>query len=219
MTRQERCKRFEAIDIYPVITEKFCAGRSSLEVCKAAITGGARIVQLREKDKSRREIYRLAEQFRELTAAAGVLLVINDYLDIALGAEADGVHLGEEDLPRAAARKLAPEMIIGISAHNLAEARQAEVQGADYINIGPIYPTSTKTGFSDYLGPERMREIIQVIRVPCTVMGGINPDNLDEILRCGARKAAMITGVTQAGNVAGRVRELRRRIISGRKKT
>ncbi|MCK5219297.1 thiamine phosphate synthase [bacterium] len=215
MTRQERRKRFEAIDLYPVITEKFCAGRSSLEICKAVIAGGARIVQLREKDKSWREVCRLAGQFRELTARAGVLLVINDYLDIALEVEADGVHLGSEDMPLAAARNVAPELIIGISSHNLAEARQAELQGADYINIGPLYPTSTKAGFSDYLGPERMSGIIQAIRVPCTVMGGINPDNLDEIIRYGARRVAMITGITQAGDVAGRVRELRRRIASG----
>lgn len=214
MTRQERCKRFASVDLYPVITEKFCAGRSSREVCQAAIAGGARIVQLREKEKTRREVYQLAGQFRELTARAGVLLVINDYLDIALGVEADGVHLGDEDLPLAAARSLAPELIIGVSTHNLAEARQAELQGADYINIGPIYPTTTKTGFSNYLGAERMHEIIQAIRVPNTVMGGINQDNLDEILRWGARKIAMVTGITQSGDVAGRVRELRRRIVS-----
>jgi len=115
MTREVRRRLFHQVDIYPVTCEKLSEGRSNLEVLEAVIRGGAKIIQLREKEYQRKDLYHLALKFREMTAKAGVLLIINDHVDIALGVEADGVHLGQEDLPVQVATKLAPELLIGAS--------------------------------------------------------------------------------------------------------
>jgi len=205
---------FLEVDIYPVTCERLSAGRSNLEVLNDVIRGGARIIQLREKECSRKELYHLALAFREVTQKAGVLLFINDYLDIAMAVDADGVHLGQDDLPVATARKLAPELLIGASTHSLEEAVQAEADGADYVNIGPIFPTKTKVGIHRVLGPEAIPAISAGIRLPFTVMGGINDANIGQVLAQGARRVAMVTAITQAPDIAAKVRALRG-LISG----
>jgi len=212
--RAERLARFREIDIYPVTCEKLSAGRTNLDVLRAVIDGGARIVQLREKEYSTRTLYRTAEQFRTETAEAGVLLIINDRIDVALAVGADGVHLGQDDLPIAAARRLAPRLLIGASTHSREEALQAEQEGADYVNIGPIFPTKTKEGIANFLGPEAIGSISSAITVPFTVMGGITASNLDLVLQQGARRVAMITAITQATNIAATIRTLRERIVA-----
>jgi thiamine-phosphate pyrophosphorylase len=215
MTREKRKARFDEIDVYPVTCERLSAGRSNLEVLEAIIRGGARIIQLREKEYSRRALFHLALTFREVTAGAGLLLIINDYLDIAQAVGADGVHLGQDDLPLAAARRLVPDLLIGISTHSLEEALEAEREGADYVNIGPIFPTSTKAGVERGLGPEAIASIGSRLSVPFTVMGGITAANLDEVLAGGARRIAMITAITQAADIAETVRGFRERIRAG----
>lgn len=212
MTREKRKARFDEIDVYPVTCERLSAGRSNLEVLEAVIRGGARIIQLRQKEYSKRDLYHLALTFREVTAGAGLLLIINDYLDIALAAGADGVHLGQDDLPLTAARRLAPDLLIGISTHSLEEALEAEGEGADYVNIGPIFATSTKAGSDRGLGPEAIASVGSRLSVPFTVMGGITAANLDEVLAGGARRIAMITAITQAADIAQTVRGFRERI-------
>jgi thiamine-phosphate pyrophosphorylase len=212
MNREARKTRFLGVDIYPVTCERLSAGRSNLEVLEAVIRGGARIIQLREKDYSGRDLYHLALAFREITREAGVLLFINDHLDIAMAVEADGVHLGQDDLPVPVARKLAPELLIGASTHSVEEALQAQEDGADTINIGPIFPTKTKEGLHHYLGPGAISAISANIRVPFTVMGGINEANLDQVLAGGARRVAMVTAITQASDIPEKVSSLRQRI-------
>lgn len=212
MNRAIRKSMFEAVDIYPVTCEKLSAGRSNLEVLEGVIQGGARIVQLREKEATSREFYRQALLFREITARAGVLLIINDRVDIALAVDADGVHLGQDDLPLDAARRLGPELIIGASTHSLEEAVRAQDEGADYVNIGPIFPTSTKEGAKKYLGPKAISAISPSLAIPFTVMGGIHSQNLLEVIRHGARKVAMVTEITQALDIAETVRTLRKAI-------
>lgn len=214
MDRQERKALFEQVDIYPVTCQRLSAGRTDLEVVDGIIRGGARIVQLREKEFSAREIYRLALELRKKTAEAGVLLIINNHVDIALAVDADGVHLGQDDLPVAAARKLAPELLIGASTHSVAEALQARDEGADYINIGPIFPTRTKEGIHSFLGPEAIPEISSRVRLPFTVMGGIKVGNMDQVLQKGARRIAMVTEITAAPDIAETVSSLRRKIRS-----
>jgi len=196
-------------DLYPVITETYCAGRSSLDVLGDVLASGVRIVQLREKGKTKKELFDLAVNYRRLTSRAGALLIINDFLDIALAVEADGVHLGQDDLPLNAARNIAPHLIIGVSTHNLEEAVTAQKQGASYINIGPIFPTGTKQGLSRFLGVEKIPEISRHITIPFTVMGGINMSNISDVLKAGARTVAMVTGVTQADNIRETVRLIR----------
>jgi len=212
MTREKRRARFDEIDVYPVTCERLSAGRSNLEVLEAVIRGGARIIQLREKECSKRELFDMAFTFREVTTRAGVLLIINDHLDIALAVGADGVHLGQDDLPLTAARRLAPDLLIGISTHSLEEALDAQREGADYVNIGPLFATSTKAGVDRGLGPEAIASIGSRLSLPFTVMGGITAANLDEVLAAGARRIAMITAITQAADIAQAVRVFRERI-------
>jgi thiamine-phosphate pyrophosphorylase len=212
MNRTERIAGFQQVDIYPVTCELLSAGRSDLEVLEAVIRGGARIVQLREKEYATRDLYQLAMDFRKITARSGVLLIINDRVDIALAVDADGVHLGQDDLPLTVARSLAPEMLIGASTHSLEEALQAQQDGADYINIGPIFPTRTKEGIEHFLGPEAIATIGSKVRVPFSVMGGITESNIDHVLARGARRVAMVSAITQADDIAATVKSLRTRI-------
>jgi thiamine-phosphate pyrophosphorylase len=189
MRREARRQMFLQVDIYPVTCEELSEGRSNLEVLEAVIRGGAKIIQLREKEYQKKALYHLALKFREMTAKDGVLLIINDHVDIALAVGADGVHLGQEDLPVQVATKLAPELLIGASTH------------------------STKEGVESSLGPEAIARISPQIKVPFTVMGGVNEANIDQVLAQGARRVAMVTGITRAADIAAKVRSLREKII------
>lgn len=215
MSRETRKIMFERVDVYPVTCERLSAGKSDLEVLEGLIQGGAGIVQLREKDRSKKELYPLALEFRKMTARHQILLIINDHVDIALAVEADGVHLGQDDLPLAAARKLGPDLIIGASTHSLEEALRAQAEGADYINIGPIFPTQTKDGIHHFLGIEAIRTIGSKVEIPFTVMGGITESNIHEVIAQGARRVAMVTALTQAPDIAAAVKSLKERIGSG----
>ncbi len=209
MERDERKSRFEEIDIYPVTCQRLSSGRSDLDVLEGIIEGGAQIVQLREKDLCERDFFQLAQTFRNRTAEAGILLIINDRVDIALAVGADGVHLGQDDFPVRAARKIAPDLLIGVSSHNLEEALRAQDEGADYVNIGPIFPTGTKEGIEGFLGPEAISKTAPLLRIPFTVMGGIKESNIRQVLEAGARKVAVVTAITQAPDIAQAVRSLR----------
>jgi len=199
----ERLNKFQATDIYPVITPEFCKGRSPVDVLQAALKGGAKIVQLRDKaDPSR-----YSADFRKLTDKYGALLIVNDSLETALKCGADGVHLGADDLPVAEARKMAPDLLIGASSHSFEEALAAQNAGASYVNIGPIFPTKTKTGVKDFLGVGAIAGIAPKLSVPFSVMGGINRENIHEVLAAGGRHIAMVTAVTEARDVEKAVRE------------
>ena len=213
MKREARIVLFRQIDVYPVTCERLSQGRSNLEVLKAVIQGGSKIIQLREKHYSKRDLYNLALKFREITTRAGILLIINDHVDIALAVDADGVHLGQEDLPVQVARKLAPELLIGTSTHSLKQALQAEEDGSDYINIGPIFSTKTKEGVESALGPEAIATICPQITVPFTVMGGIEEENIEEVLGKGARRVAMVSAITKAADIAATVKFLKEKIV------
>lgn len=212
MNRERRKRLFEQVDLYPVTCEKLSAGRSNVEVLEQIVRGGAKIIQLREKELSTRDFYHMALKFREMTTKAGILLIVNDRIDIAMAVEADGVHLGQEDLPLSAARALAPDLLIGASTHSLEEALQAQEEGVDYVNIGPIFPTKTKEGVEKFLGPDAIAAISPYLRTPFTVMGGINASNIDQVLMKGARRVAMVTAVTEAPDIAQAVSSLRAKI-------
>ncbi len=200
-------------DIYPVTCQKLSRGRSNLEVLDALIEGGARVVQLREKELSDGEFFKLARLFRLRTARAGMTLIINDRLDICRAVEADGLHLGQDDFPLREARKLlGPQTIIGVSTHSLKEALRAVKEGADYINVGPIFETQTKQHTGPPVGLDLFREINNQVTIPVTVMGGINLNNLDQVLRAGAKRIAVVSAVTAADDIVETVREFRRRI-------
>jgi thiamine-phosphate pyrophosphorylase len=204
---------FNRADLYVVITEAFCAGRRSLEVLAGVLAAGVGIVQLREKDLDDRRLYELAVAYRQRTGAVGALLIIDDRLDIALAAGADGVHLGQTDLPVAAARRLAPDLIIGASSHSLEEALAAQAAGASYVNIGPIFPTATKPKVVS-LGLEAISRITPHLKIPWSTMGGINGGNIAQVVARGARHPAVMSAVTAAAEVMAAARALRETIIS-----
>ena len=212
----ERSDRFDETDLYVVITESQCGGRSALEVLEAVLDGGVRLVQLREKDRSGHDLYDLACEFRRRTASRNALLIINDRVDVALASQADGVHLGQDDLPLASARTLAPDLIIGVSTHTLEQALAAQTDGADYVNIGPIFPTQTKTTAVDPLGCDAVGAISPRLSIPFSCMGGIKLHNINEILEQGARHPAVVTAVTAAGNIQDATEQLRERVLAYR---
>lgn len=214
MNRAERLAKLREVDIYPVTCEALSEGRSNIEVLDAVLKGGAKIIQLREKDLDKKALYELALQFRKRTSTHNALLMINDHVDVALAVGADGVHLGQGDLPIKAARKIAPDLILGASSHSLEQAIQAQEESADYVNIGPIFPTRTKVTASDFLGPDAIRLIGPRLNVPFTTMGGINENNIRSVLEAGARHIAMVTGITRAKDITATVQSLRKIIRS-----
>jgi thiamine-phosphate pyrophosphorylase len=175
-----------------------------------------RLVQLREKDIDDRSFYDLALKFRELTSRGNALLLINDRLDIGLATGADGVHLGQDDLPIEAARRLAPEMIIGCSTPSVAEAVAGQSEGASYVNIGPIFATQTKSGTVPALGPEIIDAVKPRLAIPWTVMGGIKESNVAQVLERGSKHVAVVTAVTAAADVGAACTALRKQIVEWR---
>jgi thiamine-phosphate pyrophosphorylase len=191
-------QRFEESDLYVVITESFCGGRPASEVLDAVLDAGVTLVQFREKGLEGRELYERCLAFRERTRAANALLIVDDRIDIALATDADGVHLGLTDMPVDAARRIAPDLIIGASSHDLDEALAAQAAGASYVNIGPIFDTQTKAVPTGAIGPDAITEIAPHLTVPFTCMGGIKQENIQEVVARGARHVAVVTAVTAA---------------------
>ena len=207
--RKQRAERFRNTGLYLVIGHEFTNGRSVLDVLAAAAEGGVRTVQLREKNLSGRELTLLAEKFRRKCDELGVLMLMNDHVDIALAVGADGVHLGQDDMPLEAARRIAPELILGRSTHSVEQALEAQAQGADYVNLGPVFPTRTKNTPVQPLGLEIIRNAAPKLSIPFSVMGGVKEHNIPQLYDAGARIFAMVTELTQADDVAAKARAMR----------
>ena len=208
-THVERLEAFKQVDIYPVISSEFCAGRPVIKVLEQIALAGAKVVQIREKNAGKRDLYELVMKCREITDFYKMLLIVDDQVDVAIAAGADGVHLGQDDLPLKAARSLDKNLLLGTSTHNPEEIQEAIEQGCSYLNIGPIFPTQTKNLSYHDLGLEAVRNWGGDLPVPFSVMGGIKERHLPELLSAGARHIAMVTEITQADNIAERVRQLR----------
>lgn len=204
--------RFQAAGLYLVTSQCLSAGRTTPEIVKAALAGGVRLIQLREKEMPLRDYVSLAKTVRTLTADAGALLIINDRVDVALAVGADGVHLGQDDFPIPEARRLAPDLIIGASTHSVEEAMIAQQEGASYINIGPIYPTGTKVWEGEFLGLDGLKTISKITRVPFSVMGGIKQSHIPGLVNAGARIIALVTAITAAPDPESAARDLLKRI-------
>ncbi len=218
MTLEERMAIFKNTDLYVVITEAFCAGRSPVEVLSKVLDAGVRVVQLREKEMTDKALFRQALKFREISARQNALLIVDDRIDIALATGADGVHLGQDDLSVEAARSLASELIIGCSTHSVHEAVAAQSARADYVNIGPIFSTQPKSGSIRPLGPEAIDVVAPHLTIPWTVMGGIKVSNIKLVLERGARHVAVVTGVTEQDDVVAACSALREKIVKSRSK-
>lgn len=219
MPHTERMHRFEQTDLYVVITESFCGGRNALDILDACLDAGVRLVQFREKELDGLALYEKARAFRTRTLDAGALLIIDDRLDIALAVGADGVHLGQQDLPASVVRGIGPDIIIGLSTHNLDQALAAQENGASYVNIGPIFATQTKEVACGALGPEAIAHIAPHLSIPFTCMGGIKQDNIAKVLEHGARHVAVVTAVTQVEDPRAAASQLRKEIVAARSAT
>lgn len=191
----------EEVTVYPVSCEKLACGRTDLEWLDAVLKGGARIVQLRDKISDDRTLLEKAKIFRERTRVANALFILNNRVDIALLSDADGVHLGNTDLPADEVRRLAPDLIIGVSANTEDQAETAQKRGASYFNIGPLFPTSTKSGLATFIGPEAIPLYSSRSNLPYTVMGGIKLDHVPALKALGARRLAVVTALTKAEDI------------------
>ena len=204
----QRVEAFKQITIYPVVSPEFCNGRDVEFVVEQLGKGGAKIVQLRLKNATTLEYLNLAKKCREITHKYGMLLIIDDRVDVALASDADGVHLGQDDMPISQARKIAPELLLGCSTHNRQEIENALRDDTSYLNIGPIYPTKTKSVACGALGLEIFCQLKDLVSCPFSVMGGIKQHHIPELVKLGAKHIAMVTEITQAENIAEKVSEL-----------
>lgn len=195
-----------------VITDRAIGKNRPLEeIVAAAIRGGATMIQLREKVWGARRLVEAGRRLLAITRPAGVPLIVNDRVDVALVIDADGVHLGQDDLPVADARRiLGPERIVGASAGTLPEAMSAEADGADYVGVGSIFPTASKPDAGDAIGPEVLRQIRAALSIPVVAIGGITHANVAEAIRAGAHGVAAISAVVGAEDI----REATRRLVA-----
>jgi thiamine-phosphate pyrophosphorylase len=197
---------------YYFITDSNCSRQGNEKDVIQALTAGVEIVQLRDKSATSGELYREAKTLRKLCAGTKSRLIINDRVDIALAVNADGVHLGQEDLPCEVARRLLGEKkIIGVTVHNLREALTAEKASADYLGVSPIFATSTKSDAGTPCGLETLREIRAHCKIPIVAIGGINLQNARDVIEAGADMICAISATLTKENVAEEIGEFQRR--------
>jgi len=207
LLRQDKIKHLPGL--YVIIdTQALIKGRSHIDVASQAIQGGAKTIQLRDKLQSKRELLPIAQQLRNLCAEHDVLFIVNDNLDLALATDADGLHLGQNDLPIGVARKLLPiDKILGCSTTTVNQAIAAQSEGADYIAVGSIYPTTSKETV-EVVGLDRLRQIRQAVTLPLMAIGGITKDNVADVMAAGADSVAVISAVVRAEDVEEAAREI-----------
>lgn len=202
--------------LYAVTDRTWLGGASLSWAVKEALTGGITLLQLREKHLTDHEMLQEAQELLPLCHRHGVPLIINDRVQVALDAGADGVHLGQEDMsPREARAILGPDAIIGVSARTVGSAQRAEQEGADYLGVGAVFSTSTKTDAQN-ISPETLRQICQAVHIPVVAIGGIGPDNILELLGCGIQGVAVVSSIFAQKNIAqaaSRLRALSEQII------
>ena len=213
--------KLQTIDysLYLVTDRGLARGRSTLEIVRAAANGGVTCVQLREKDCSTLEFIEQALSIKEYLSARGIPLIINDRIDVAQAVKADGIHLGQTDMPLDMARAIVEDsMLIGISAESLEDAIEAEKGGADYLGVSPIYATPTKTDTAPPLGLEGLRQIRAAVKIPLVGIGGLNRENAAEVIRNGADGVAVVSAIVAAEDPEAAAAELNQ-LISGAKAT
>ena len=201
--------------LYLVTDRSLSLGRATAEIVRAAVKGGVTCVQLREKHCSTREFINEARRIKEELTIAGIPLIINDRLDVALAVGAEGVHLGQSDMHITDARRLVGNsMLIGISAESLDDAILAEAEGADYIGISPVFTTPTKTDTAAPLGLDGIRRIRAAVSLPLVGIGGLNQGNVPDVLRAGADGVAVVSAIVASACPQSAAAALKQRILS-----
>ncbi len=199
--------------MYGITAERFSLGRSNIEVVRDMIRGGIKVIQYREKRhlKDYDVIYQECQEIRRITKEADVVFIINDFVDIALLVDADGVHVGQEDLPVSAVRTLlGPDKIIGLSTHSPKQADEAVALGADYIGVGPIYATQTKENVCATVGLEYLDYVASHSPLPFVAIGGIKENNIKEVASHGARSICLVTEIVGAEDITATASHLLR---------
>ncbi len=205
----------EALRVYVLTDRALSRGRSEQEIVEKAIAGGATAIQLRWKTGSMHDAVAVGRDLRNMCRAAGVLFVVNDRVDLAMVIDADAVHLGDEDLPVADARRIVgDDMVIGYSPATLEDARQAARLGADYLGVGPVYGTATKADAGVAVGVRRIEEVCRAVSIPVVGIGGIDPANAAAVIRSGASGVAVISSVVAADDVRDATLRLTRSVQS-----
>ena len=196
--------------LYLITDRSQTLGRSLLDVVKAALEGGVRMIQLREKDLSGKELFNLAKELRELTNQFGAKLLVNDRIDVALAVGADGVHLGHQSISVQDARqvfKTSPPIphpssfLVGVSTHSLEEALNAQSDGADFITFGPVYITPSKAAYGQPVGTDKLKEAAEAVRISVFALGGVKKGNMEDGLKVGSYGVAMISAIIAADDV------------------
>lgn len=196
--------------LYLVTDRNILKGGSLFKAVEEAIRGGVSLLQLREKDVSSRDFYNIAVKMKELADSCKVPLIINDRLDIALAVDADGLHIGQEDLPLEVARKLlGPGKILGYSVSNPEEAVYGEKNGADYLGAGPVYPTGSKLDTVDPIGIAGIKRIKESVSIPVVAIGGIGLANINEVKKSGVDGISVISAILGSPDIEGTARSLK----------
>lgn len=194
----------------------FASEARGVQRVESVLRGGAQVLQLRVKDMTTRKLLQLATEISRLTCRYGALFIVNDRLDVALASGADGVHLGEDDLPVDLARRIGGgDLIIGASAGSPESARLAEAQGADYIGAGPVYPTASKKDTRDVIGPGGLSRVVRSVSLPVIGIGGIGPQEAQEVMETGAAGVAVISALFDSPDPEERAREFVRKLGRG----
>lgn len=196
-------------DLY-FITDRGLSKKGIIDDIKAAIRGGVKIIQYREKELSTKEIIKEAKEIKKLCKESNVKFIVNDRVDVALASEADGVHIGPDDMNLETARKiLGPDKIIGVTASSIEDAKFFESLGADYVGLSPIFATGTKKDAGEPIGSEAVKKANEELRIPFVAIGGITQENLREVLEAGAKSVCMISAILNKDDVEGEVRKIR----------
>lgn len=204
-------------DIYGITASVYSRGRSNIEVVQMMLEAGIKVIQYREKEKSMAEKYRECIAIRDLTEKYNAKLIVNDDVHLALVVNADGVHLGQDDLPVAKARELVGErMIIGLSTHSPEQAQEAVRQPVDYIGVGPIYQTFTKKDVCEPVGLEYLEYVVGHIDLPFVAIGGIKEHNIGPVIQKGAQTVALVTEIVGAEDILGKVENIRAAIAQAK---
>jgi thiamine-phosphate diphosphorylase len=194
--------------LYAILDPEQTKDRAPESVLRELLEGGAAILQLRVKTMAPSDFFQLAQRARAETRTHGCKLIVNDRVDIALACHADGVHLGQEDLPLAVGRKLMAAKLVGISTHDIEQAQEAERNGADYIGFGPMFGTTTKdTGYAAR-GVDMLRKIRAAVKLPIVAIGGINEQNVRQVWQAGADSAAIISDILGADDITAKTKRI-----------